>query len=83
MSAPFANDLSHITLGNFKFQHNSIATFRFGNRNLLWLINQGFYNIRYQILHRAVSPFPFPIECVRPTYTERDSSCNNKIIQDL
>jgi len=42
------------------------------------LINQGFYNISYQILH-AISPFPFPIECLKSTYNELLSACNNKI----
>ena len=49
--ALLANDLTHITLGNFDFKYNSLATFNFINLNLFRVVDQCLYNFNKKIFH--------------------------------
>jgi hypothetical protein len=49
------NDLSHITLGNTKFQYRSVAPFNFYNRDIFRLIYKCLCNLSNQIFHGPTS----------------------------
>ena len=48
--ALLANDLTHITLGNFEFKYNRLATFNLSNPYLFRVVDQCLYNLKLSYL---------------------------------